>query len=310
MIFAVIFTGCTKEEDPVVENTFPVNFKVDIPTSLSNAPSTKNTKEDGPLKGGEMYEHLRTFIHIGEAAADMTELLMGAIRTYNLSQAMEISFVSDDDNRTKNIVVIENSDFENSAWEYQLTMTDADSEGNADNGNAMQIFWNKNPVKGISILKPYNLNRAENQEATHAIYRIDYSEAGENKYDQEMTVYIARLPLADPAVDPYSVNSLKMFAGKKGDIVDVFGNSNHPNASFFTNESGFNWVFVAAGDKTQDIGVAELALPPSDLNSNARKVILKDYSFKTVFTNLIYEAYPTITQDLVDYYLQVLIGGY
>jgi hypothetical protein len=150
----------------------------------------------------------------------------------------------------------------------------------------MQIFWNLAPVKGIAILKPYNINRTENENNPDAMFRIDYSEAGENGYDAQMLVSLSGLPL--PENEIYAVNTLKMFVGKKGDLVVLQGNTNHPNATLFTtDEKGFNWAFVAAGDDVQNLGTAEVGLPPSTLNSTDRNVILKDYSIKNVFTNRI-----------------------
>jgi len=40
-------------------------------------------------------------------------------------------------------------EFEGRQWEYQLTITDAESEENSDGGIGMQVFWNKQPVEGI-----------------------------------------------------------------------------------------------------------------------------------------------------------------
>jgi len=77
---------------------------------------------------------------------------------------------------------------------------------------------------------------------------------------------------------------MKMFAGKRGDIIEVFGNSNHPYANFFgTENTGFNWAFVAAADEPNNISVAEVGLPSNLLDSDSREVILVDNSIKNVF---------------------------
>ena len=72
--------------------------------------------------------------------------------------------------KPKSIVIIENSAFEGQTWEYQLTTTDEDG------GKALQVFWNNNPVKGISILQPYNINRSETDEWSNesTMYRVDF----------------------------------------------------------------------------------------------------------------------------------------
>lgn len=94
-----------------------------------------------------------------------------------------------------------------------------------------------------------------------------------------------------------------MFAGKKGDVVDVYGNTNHPNAIFFSGNAGFNWAFVASGNDVKNIGVAEVGLPPGDLDESDREVLLKEYSIKNVFTTEITSAWPGIDQDLLAAYL-------
>ena len=100
------------------------------------------------------------------------------------------------------------------------------------------------------------------------------------------------------------MSTLRMFAGRKGDVVDVFGNSNHPNAILFSGSVGFNWAFVASGDDSRHAGVAEVGLPPSSLDSDNRKVLLQEYSIKNVFTREIASVWPGIDQQLLDTYLK------
>jgi len=300
-----VFQSC-KKDDELDTKILPTSFSVDIPSSISS--STKSTNVD-TLEGNEIYQHLRTFIAVGEKSASIVEEIIFAISVYGLNKPMSFSYVSDDDNRTKNIEIIENSDFENTVWSYQLTITDSVSETNKDKGYAMQIFWNTNPTKGIAILKPYNINRNDTS-LNQAIVRIDYSEAGENDYEKQMIVYISDLPLADSITEPYSMQTLKMFAGQKADIIDIYGNSNHPNATFFaTDNKGFNWAFVASSDKNLNIAIAEVGLPDSYLNSVDRNIILKDYSIKNVMTSEInswcLENWGvTASQDTINAYLK------
>jgi hypothetical protein len=215
-----------------------------------------------------------------------------------------MTYVSDDDNRAKNLIVESNVSFENKVWDYQLTITDADSESNADGGKALQIFWNKTaPIQGIAIIKPYNCNRAENPKAENTIVRINYTEAGGLGYDAQMEVLIAGLPVESPLHNPFSMSTLRLFAGKKGDVVDVYGNSNHPNAILFSGNTGFNWAFVASGNDKKDIGVAEVGLPPSSLESDNRDVLLKEYSIKNVFTEEITSVWPGIDPNLLETFL-------
>ena len=291
----VIFAGCQKEEVNE-EDLLPLNFKVEVPDCISHNVGQKSMKGDA-VEGDEIYGHLRTFISVGESAADIVEDIIQAIRKYGLNKPMEFSYESDDDGRTKNVVIIVN-------WDFQLTTTDAVSEGNDDGGIGLQVFWNKSPVKGIAILHPYNLNRTEVDDWAQAMFRIDYSEAGEFNYEQHMIVYISDMELGDPATEPYAMQTMKMFVGKTGDIVEVYGNSNHPNAVFHSgNYVGFNWAFVAAGNEVTDIGVAEVGLPASTITASTREVILIENSIRNIFTREIEIVYPNATQEQLDAYL-------
>ncbi len=300
-----LFTSC--EKDPVVnlsdESILPLTFGVDIPTAISQDLSTLKSAQVDTLRGNVIYHHFRAFIHIGDRGGKMVRDIIHAISSHHINKAMSFSYESDDDGRTKNLEVIENVTFDGGTWEFQLTITDADSEVNADGGKAIQIFWNRNPIDGIAILKPYNIDRNTEDEFADAMYRINYNEAGTQEYDVYMMVYVTGLPLKNPLDNPYSMSTLKMFAGRKGDIVDVYGNSNHPNATFFAGNSGFNWVFVASGDRESDIGVAEVGLPMSNLDDPSRSVLLDYYSIKNVFTRELYDVWPTLDSASVEAYL-------
>jgi hypothetical protein len=306
--FALLLTSCEPNQDVTNdEDILPTSFSVDIPSSISN--STANGRLSGrtagdTVNGNDIYINLGTFIAVGEASSKLVEEFIAGIRRYKIDRVMSITYVGEDDNRVKNLVVSSDVSFEGKEWDYQLTITDADSEGEADGGKALQIFWNKaTAVKGIAIIKPYNCDRTKNADAPDAMFRIDYSEAGERGYDAQMEVTIAGLPVGSPLQQPYAINSLHMFAGKKGDVVDVYGNSNHPNAILLTGNAGFNWAFVASGNDPANIGVAEVGLPPSTLDSDDRTVLLKEYSIKNVFTNEITAVWPGIDQNLLAAYL-------
>lgn len=312
MTLALTFmTSC--ESNPEVasqEDILPKQFRVDIPASISRENTsggrlqTGGRLADDSVKGDDIYRHLGTFIAVGKGASRIVEEFIHGIRKHHISKIMSLTFVSDDDGRQKNLVVTSAVEFEGQTWDYQLTVTDADSEGEADGGKALQIFWNKNErVKGIAIIKPYNCDRPDNLHAPDAMFRIDYNENGSNGYDAYMEVQISGLPLGDPGTEPYSMSTLHMFAGKKGDVVDVYGNSNHPNAVLFTGNKGFNWAFVASADRNEDIGVAEVGLPPSNLDSDDRETLLTEYSVLNVFTNEISAAWPGLDPALIAAYL-------
>jgi hypothetical protein len=297
---AFTFQACEKDNDLQKKSILPGSFKVEIPSPLTvQSPALKSAMVD-TINGNEVYRQLNTFIAIGDGAANLVQGIITAITVYNIDRVKMISYTSDDDQRDKNLVVTAQSEFEGTVWDYELTITDLESEGMEDGGKAIQVFWNTNPVKGIAILKPYNINRKDNETPVSALYRIDYNEAPEMNYDATMVVSIAGIPLADPLEDPYSVRALKMFVGKKGSVVDVFGNTDHPNARFFSNTTGFNWAFTASGDEGQDIAVAEVGLPPSGLDETSREQLIDYYSIRNVFERGIYAAWPSIDPSSVN----------
>lgn len=310
LAFSLMLSSCeSNEKVEPQQDLLPQNFRVDIPNAISNkdlAGGRKGGRTQGDtLRGNEIYQNLGVFIAVGEGASQLVEDIINGIRKYHIDRVLTLTFVSDDDGRNKNLVVESQVTFENVVWDYQLTVTDADSENSGDGGKALQVFWNqRTPVKGIAIIKPYNCDRNKNQNAGDAIFRINYEEEPASGYDAQMEVLVSGLPLPSPLSDPYAMNTLRMFAGKKGDVVDVYGNSNHPNAVLFTGPKGLDWAFVASGNDATDIGVAEVGLPPSSLDEADRKVLLKDYSIKNVFTTQIQALWPGLDSNVIAAYLK------
>ena len=308
---SLLASSCESNKDiKPQEDILPNSFSVDIPTSISNKNYVNGGRIGGrsatdSVKGNDVYKNLGTFIAVGEEASKLVEGIIRGIKKYHIDRVVSMTYVSDDDRRTKNLVVASAVDFEGQTWDYELTISDADAKGQSDGGKAIQVFWNKTHlIKGIAIIKPFNCDRAKNANAGNAMFRIDYWEGGSLGYDTQMEVRIAGLPLGNPLENPYAIGSLHMFAGKKGDVVDVYGNSNHPNAIFFSGNVGFDWAFVASGNEPKDLGVAEVGLPPSTLSSTDRAVILKEYSIKNVFTTEIKAAWPGLDPTMVAKYLK------
>ena len=191
-------------------STFPIALSQDVSAKKSAAVDT--------LKGGEIYRHLTFFIHAGEHSARLVRHVIWGLRIYKIENVISLTYESEDDGRIKNLVVVESPEFDGRVWEYGLTITDAESEGNEDGGKAMQIFWNKRPNEGITLIKPYNLDRTSERGMAEAMFRIDYSGAGELGYDRHMIVSIADMPAIDPLLAPFAMDGMKMFVGKKGDL--------------------------------------------------------------------------------------------
>jgi len=317
--FVLVAAMMACEQNPTAEqptSILPEKFSVDIPSSISNNGNVSGRISNGRqtedvLKGDDIYKQLELFINIGDRSAELVEAIIGSIRQHNIDKNTILTYQSDEDNRAKNLVVVESDEYEGVTYQFSLTITDAEFEGNQDGGYAMQIFWNNNPVKGVAIIKPANLDVIHDADAGEGIFKIEYDSESDLGYDAHMIVSIANLTLEEANIDPYSMRTLKMFVGKTGDIVDVYGNSDHPNARFFTEDTGFNWAFVAAGYQSKDLGIAEVGLPPSGLNESSRSVLLDTYSVRNVFTEQILTAFPNVTQDLLDLYLMNTNGpGY
>ncbi|MFC2124207.1 hypothetical protein ACFLU5_05295 [Bacteroidota bacterium] len=309
IIFAgIYFTSCDSTEKviPYGDSILPQSFKVDIPTSLSQEIETANDRllETNELNGNEIYSHLNSFIHAGEGAADIVEGIFASIATYEINKSMSFTYKSKDDARTKRLNIIENSEYDGQQSEFQLTIIDVDSEDNEDGGKAIRIFWNRTPIKSIALIKPYYINRNNDESWVETTFRIDYSEEPNLDYDAYMTVYITDLPMLLPVEDPYAMKSMKMFAGRKSNIIDVYGNSDHPAATIFSGNTGFNWAFVASGNETSNIAVAEVGLPPGGLDESRREVLLKQYSINNVFKSEIEEVWPGIDESVVASFLQ------
>ncbi|MFW5886600.1 MAG: hypothetical protein ACOCUL_02470 [Bacteroidota bacterium] len=307
---SLILQSCSKDEVKDIQDSqssLPSSFRVDIPSSISKPAdyTAKKSSEITPLSGNIIYEHLTNFIHVGEVSSEIVEEMIHSISAYEINKAMELSYTSPGDNRDKKLVVVEQSTFENKVWEFEMIITDAESETQQDGGIGLHLYWDRNPVKGIAICKPNNFDRVNN-DVGQAIFRIDYSEAGELNYDAHMIVSIVDLPLPDTSAyedAKYAVKNMKMFAGKKGDIIDVYGNSDHPNASFLSEATGFNWAFAASCKESEDISVAEVGLPPSNFDSYDRTKLLEENSIENIFKMEIYRVWPTADSTLIDAYL-------
>ncbi len=304
-----VFTACenTFNNGPDLDDDqsiLPEQLTVEIPAALlEDLTSLKASPVVDTLKGKEIYGFLRFFIHTGDHAAHIVRHIIYGIRRYNIDQVKTVTFESDDDGRIKNLVVVEGPEFDGRTWEYGLTITDALSEGEEDGGKGMQIFWNKNPKEGITVIKPYNLDRSNEGDWAQAMFRIDYSGAGELGYEHHMIVSIADLPAIDPLLAPFAMDGMKMFVGKKGDYVDVYGNSSHPNAKFLTEKVGYNWAFVASGSDEDDAAVAEVGLPLSTLDAEGREVLLEENSIYNVLYNEVKTIWPHASDEILEAWL-------
>lgn len=268
VLFVLIFFAACENPEVDTKSSVPIKFKVDVPSSISNA-SVKKSAQDDSLAGNDLYEHLRTFVWLGESSADFVQSIMTAIQENNIDREMSFSDVSKEDGRLKTFTVKKDVKQENANWDFEIDIDDPD-------GIAAQIVWNNSPVKGFAIINLYNSNRSENHDP-NAMIRIDYSEAGDiQPYSNYMIVSISGLDVSNN----FDINALKMFVGKNGNNIDVFGNSNHPKMKLFdlNYNDGYNWAFVARSNEALDVAVAKVGLTPCNYNELGK--IFTDYSFK------------------------------
>ena len=172
IIILFVLASCDSNPDVTPrEDLLPQQFRVDIPSSISNGdfaggrvrPNGRVLQDDDSIRGEEIYELLAFFIELGDGAGEIVEAIIEGIRIHNIDRVITLTFISDDDGREKNLVVEDNVDFEGQTWDYLLTITDAESEGDPIGGKAMQVFWNDgSPAQGIAIIHLFNMDRAEN----------------------------------------------------------------------------------------------------------------------------------------------------
>ena len=290
----LLFTSCNEEENalPAPNSTSaPTTFSVDIPSSISRDASSSRVasttgarafRSDSVFDVSWIYDGLPHFIRIGEQSAEIVESISQGISKFNLAQVQAFDYTADD-GKLKALEVKEEVSANGETWHYGLQIKDK-----TDDAVAMQIFWNSGEgnVKGLAIMNPYLMDKRNKVSIKDAMYKIEYSEV-ESNYDAVMDVSISGLS-QEKSTDTFWVETIRMTARKTGDIVEVFGNSHHPDFEFNNGSKGKvarNYAFRAKGHDINNYGVAEVALPPSTTTSsdvytnfNIKKVVESEYT--------------------------------
>ena len=314
LLFVIFAASCKKEKEkePQPTSIMPARFSIDLPESISSdsLQSLNRISSNHQLEGDDIYKHLRVFIHVGEFAA---EIMNNIITT--LSQVTGAGTISETggDGRLKFYKVVTNW-VDNSGvvtWEFKLDGFDIDPIS-GDSSQAVQVYWNRNPIRGTAILNPYNMNRNE-ENPVDLKFRIEYSEDqtnNTNNYEKQMIVSLTNID----STDQNWMKNFKMFVGKTGDVLYLWGNSHHPYITIIDTNyvGGKNWAFVAHGNDVLDIGVASVALPPS--NTLAADWTLTDwltnYSIDTVLTQEIFALGITDTAAIDAFLKDSVAPGY
>ncbi len=301
---AFLFSCDNESDEPQASLEIPEKFTVDIPSTLSSsADGSLSGKSGGPLngrvagdgdgyiEGNEIYESLRYFIRIGEGSAEIIEFTLQVATALEVQNVNSLSFTSDEDGRDKRLEIIRDVNRGGVDYEYEMTMFDEE-----DNAQALQLLWNTSPIEGVGILNFYHINRNESDNP-NAFIRIDYTE-DDVDYEAAMTVSISGLLTPNNG----DVNNMKMKVGKNGDVVEIMGNSNHPDVAIIdeNNPLSRNYAFTGRGDEVSDLGVVNLALPPSTVTTSD---VLSDYSVFAVLEAEIQAAGVT-DQEIIDEILQ------
>ncbi len=286
--------GSDDSSDPF-SVTIPDDFTVDIPSSISSNTGDLSGRSDGDgdgiIEGNEIYESLPGFIYVGEQAAKIIEFVLEVGAGLELAGVNTFTFTGDADQRDKRLDIVENVTKGGVTYEYEMTMVDVENEE-----QALQLLWNTDPVEGIGILNPYQIERSgDNDPGTFV--KIEYSENHE-VYEATMLVTISGLEVTNNG----DIDNMAMFVGKIGDEIDVIGNSNHPNLIIVdeTFTGGRNYAFVGRGSEALDIGVVKLALPPSSVTTND---VLETYSVFSVLEGEI-QSFGITDQAIIDQILQ------
>lgn len=248
----VLFVSCEKKKSA---NIVPDKFSVGISNAISSPDLAKKAlflePEQDLLTGETLYRQLRNLVYIGEMSAEMIDATIRTIRRFNIDKPMSLFFESELDNRVKDVEVKENVQLKDATWDYAMYVKD-------DENMALQVFWNIEPVKGLAIMNIGVLNQTAVINR-NAYVMIEYSE-DDAFYDRYMMVHITNMD----SLTINFMNKMKLFAGQKGDVVYIRGNSNHPSAVIIdaANTEGKSWAFVAKNNVIRDVATAKVALPP------------------------------------------------
>ena len=307
ILLASIFSSC-KDNDTItvpLTGVIPGNVIIDIPEALSKTDSMNLVKNDSAtlINGTKIYENLRNYIYIGEASSLMMQNTLNKVSELNIKQTMNTSYLSTKDNRIKNVSVHEQVSYSDSrsVWDFELIIS--------DNGNkALEIVWNLSPLKGIVTMQPHYLNLNNLDLDNETMYKITFNSAGNDMYEETVEIEIAGLPVNE--VHSLNPDNLKMFVGKNADTIDVYGNSNHPNAVLYdsTNTYGLNWMFIARADQDLNIGVAKIALPYA--NEFDTTDVWTEYAMDVVISKDAHKYWDPRVGDFGQPYVDSIIGVY
>lgn len=256
---SAVLTNCGSDDEVTNTLVVPATFTVNIPDAISSNSAGLAGRTDGDgdgfIEGNEIYESLRGFLYVAEEAAGIIDFVLEVAAELEEADLRTFEFTSDVDGRQKRIDITEDFVSAGNSFQYELRMVDVENED-----LALQLLWSANPVViGIGIMNPYQIERIEDNNPDTFI-RIDYGDLVFG-YDAVMQVQISGLEV----VENGDIDNMTLFVGRKGELIDVVGNSNHPNLILLDDTfiGGRSYAFIGRGDEISNFGVVKLALPPS-----------------------------------------------
>ncbi len=298
--------SCQKQGINYDRLELPAKITIDLPESISS--SNIKSAED-TINGNRIYAYMRYFIYTAEASAQFIEDVLKQLSFVSLKPG-EIFSYTGQDGRIKIVELSEYQNFEKHLWRYKLTLKDEQIEVDSQNGTALEFYWNPQPKECLAIIKPATLDYNLTNKWQEGRIKLYYSQnpIKTSGYEEIMTVEISNKPLFRPR---FGMRNMKMFVGRTNERVDLYGNSDLPEAWLLIPRSrpGIDWAFVASADYQNKLAVAEVGLPPNYLNTNSRNALLKTYSIYNVLRNEYYHWYlqnhgqPPDT-SVMDNYLQ------
>jgi len=128
--------------------------------------------------------------------------------------------------------------------------------------------------------------------------RIDYSEAPGGGYEKMMDVLVSGI------ITTSGLSALRLTVKQQGDILHVYGNSNHPKVMAGELDLGsLSYAFRAKVNTKLNIACAEVALPPSSLET-INNTALNTYSVKEVLKGAAVVKWGAGIAPFVDRYLK------
>jgi len=301
LLVLTILTSCDQfNQEPLEEEEIeiiPDKVYVEIPSAICSSELEDRFKT---MTGDSIYNYMRYFVYLSQNANSIVQKTYNRLLSIDNQGVLEYSFTGVD-GVTKNVIIRKNYPINGDSTYYYMEIYNR-----SYSDLALQSVWKLNPMKQIIVFQPSKLDQNEMTDHPNALVRIEYQIHPEGiDYDTLSSTFI--YGLSDTIAHIYTPDNILLSIGKKGNMIDLIGSTNNPNAYFFdTNYTGGrNWTFFAKADNAKNIACAQIALPPSWLENIEN--IFVDYSIKNVLADEIRISNPEFA-NLTDIELFTMAG--